>query len=287
MSGRNMTNACFNAGQNVPGASNALCRANFRNRGGGVVNSLPGWVGFNTVAISSTPCQGLSVNFPSIVIRRCGLATERNRTQVFRDWSKRCYGKKQKSANYYNGPQQQETERRRVIAQSPQTERRRFLCSEARGHGDGRDNRQVSAENHYQGRRDIPWNECWRRARIADQTAGCPKSIKCRSVIRGGRRELVHDLGEPVGTRITYSLGTPVASRKVPSGKKNHDRVNQKGDHRELHLASLDLFTQILRGSSHHHPSDEESEYQKEQHINHPHTLPAKDAIQPHTNHGR
>jgi hypothetical protein len=64
MSGRNMTNACFNAGQNVSGASNALRRANFRNRdGGGVATSLTFWAGFNTVAISSTPFHGLLVNF--------------------------------------------------------------------------------------------------------------------------------------------------------------------------------------------------------------------------------
>jgi hypothetical protein len=65
MSGRNMTNACFNAGQNVSGASNALRRANFRNRdGGGVATSLTltFWAGFNSVAISSTPFQGLLVN---------------------------------------------------------------------------------------------------------------------------------------------------------------------------------------------------------------------------------
>jgi hypothetical protein len=61
MSGRNMTNACFNAGQNVSGASNALRRANFRNRDGGAVTSLTFSVGFNIVAISSTPFQGLLV----------------------------------------------------------------------------------------------------------------------------------------------------------------------------------------------------------------------------------
>ena len=38
---------------------------------------------------------------------------------MFRHWSKRGYGQKQEGADNYNGPQQQETERRRVIAQSP------------------------------------------------------------------------------------------------------------------------------------------------------------------------
>ena len=56
MSGRNMTNACFNAGPNVSGASNALRRANFRHRGGGVVTSLEGWDGINTVAIAISLC---------------------------------------------------------------------------------------------------------------------------------------------------------------------------------------------------------------------------------------
>jgi hypothetical protein len=56
-----MTNACFNAGQNVPGARDALRRANFRNRDGGAVTSLTFSVGFNIVAISSTPFQGLLV----------------------------------------------------------------------------------------------------------------------------------------------------------------------------------------------------------------------------------
>ena len=54
MSGRNMTNACFNAGQNVSGASNVLRRANFRNRDGGVVTSLKGWDGSDTVGIASS-----------------------------------------------------------------------------------------------------------------------------------------------------------------------------------------------------------------------------------------
>jgi hypothetical protein len=58
-----MTNAYFNAGPNVPGASNALRRANFRNRDGGVATSLTFSVGFNIVGISSTPFQGLLVNF--------------------------------------------------------------------------------------------------------------------------------------------------------------------------------------------------------------------------------
>jgi hypothetical protein len=58
MSGRNMTNACFNAGPNVSGASNVLRRANFRNRGCGVVTSLAGWDGFNNVAIASCLFMG-------------------------------------------------------------------------------------------------------------------------------------------------------------------------------------------------------------------------------------
>jgi hypothetical protein len=76
MSGRNMTNACFKAGQNVSGASNVLRRTNFRNRGCGAVAPLAGgWDGFNIVAIASS----LSL----------GLATKRNGTEVFRHWSKR------------------------------------------------------------------------------------------------------------------------------------------------------------------------------------------------------
>ena len=43
--------------------ANALRRANFRNRDGGVVTSLTFSVGFNIVGISSTPFQGLLVNF--------------------------------------------------------------------------------------------------------------------------------------------------------------------------------------------------------------------------------
>jgi len=54
MSGRNIINACFNAGPNVSGASNALRRANFRNRDGGLVTSLKGWDGFNTVGIEGS-----------------------------------------------------------------------------------------------------------------------------------------------------------------------------------------------------------------------------------------
>jgi hypothetical protein len=59
-----MTNACFNAGQNVSGASNALRRANFRYRGGGVVTSLTFWAGFNTVGISSYSFSGIIGEFP-------------------------------------------------------------------------------------------------------------------------------------------------------------------------------------------------------------------------------
>jgi hypothetical protein len=50
-----MTNDCLNAGQNVPGASNALRRANFRYRDVGAATSLAFSVGFNTVAIFIAP----------------------------------------------------------------------------------------------------------------------------------------------------------------------------------------------------------------------------------------
>src|ERR1700736_1716365 len=157
MSGRNITNACFKAGPNVSGASNAARRANFRYRGGGAATSLTGWDVFNTVAIAS---------FLSL-----GLATKRNRTEVFCQWSKRSYGQKQKGANDYYCTQQQKAEGRRVVAQSSQSKRRRFLCAETRCHGYGGDNRQVPAEYHYQTCCNVPWHECRRGVRITDRPA--------------------------------------------------------------------------------------------------------------------
>jgi hypothetical protein len=91
MSGRNITNACFNAGPNVPGASNALLRANFRYRDGGGLTSLADSDGFNSVAIAS--------------FLPAGLAAKWNWTEVFCQGSKRGHRQEQKGANDYNRTQ--------------------------------------------------------------------------------------------------------------------------------------------------------------------------------------
>ena len=78
-----------------------------------------------------------------------GLATEWNRTEMFRERPKRGYRQKEQCANNQNRSAEQETEGRSVVTQSPQAERNGLLCSETRRHGNWRNDRQEPADENY------------------------------------------------------------------------------------------------------------------------------------------
>ena len=93
-----------------------------------------------------------------------------------------------------NGPEQEYAKGGSVSTESPHTKRARFLCSEICRHGDWRDNRQITTEEHHETSSDIPWNGLWIGVRIVCQTIDNLQSIKGRAVIRGRGREVVQHL---------------------------------------------------------------------------------------------
>src|SRR5580704_2428482 len=61
----------------------------------------------------------------------------------------------------------------------------------------------------------------------------------------------------------------------------------QQSDQRKFYFARADLFPEVLRRSTDHLPNYENSDDEKEQHVDHADAFPAIDAIHPHAKEGR
>ena len=63
--------------------------------------------------------------------------------------------------------------------------------------------------------------------------------------------------------------------------------MNEQGEHRQLHLAGLDLLAEVLRRAAHHQAGQEDADDQVDQHVDQADALAAEDAVEPHAGEGR
>ncbi len=86
---------------------------------------------------------------------------------------------------------------------------------------------------------------------------------------------------------IVGRLGAPIEGRKQAGRSQNHDRVDQEGQHGELHLAGLDLLAEILGRPPDHQSRQKHAHNQVDEQVDHAHPLAAEDAVEPHARQGR
>ena len=88
---------------------------------------------------------------------------------------------------------------------------------------------------------------------------------------------------KPVGGRDCSSTSSPQSSGGEQAGRaEDHERVDQQGQHGQLHLAGLDLLAEVLRRSADHQPGQEDADDQVDEQVDQADADAAEDAVEPH-----
>ena len=109
--------------------------------------------------------------------------------------------------------------------------------------------------------------------------------FKTGAVVRRRGGVFIQHLAQAVETGIG-NAGLPGGCRHR-QGSKGQDQqgMDDDGQCRQLHFASLDLLAQIFGGAAHHQPADEHRQDGVQNHVHEAHALAAKDTVEHHVQH--
>src|SRR5262245_47202575 len=135
--------------------------------------------------------------------------------------------------------------------------RDRFLLRERAGDRHGRDDHPETADQHRDGAGEIVEHD-------VSSEAG-----EGRAVVGGLRGVSVEHLGEAVRARVGHGGDRRRDHYRHRGPAEIHQRQNEDGEHRHLHLLGLDLLADIFGRAAHHQPGDEDRENDEQQHAVH------------------
>src|SRR2546430_961349 len=145
--------------------------------------------------------------------------------------------------------------------------RHRLLFRERARDCHGRDDHPEAADQHRDGAGEV----------VEHDISGEPR--KGRAVVAGLRGVGVEHLGEAVRSRIGHRRdgGRNHHGNRGPT--EIHQRQDQNGEHRHLHLFGLDLLTDVFGRAADHQAGDEDRDDDEQQHAVHAGADPADDNL--------
>src|SRR5438876_2362163 len=187
--------------------------------------------------------------------------------EMLHDRAERERGKERERADDEDHRDEQTDEETAVRREGAGTRRSHLLVHHRSGDGDGRDHHQEAADEHVRPEGQVVEE----RVRV--------QSRERRAVVPRAAGECVEDLREAVRAGIAQGGGA-VGHDQRP-GRQGEDEQGEDEDveHRQLHLARLDLLAQVLGGASDHQAGNEDGENHEDQHPVHSGADPAEDDL--------
>ncbi len=149
---------------------------------------------------------------------------------------------------------QQDHEDRSISRESPGTRRHGLLRDQRAGQRQDGNLHHEAPEQHHERQREV-----------VEGGVGV-ESAEGRSVVRARFGVRVENLRKTMRTRIGDSRQSGFGDHRDAGRQQNHRREDQDEQHRELHLARLDLFTEVFRRATHHQSRDEDGQHRHHQH---------------------
>src|SRR5262249_43131763 len=168
-SGRSIANERTSAARTSSGASRSARRILRGGRG------IPGGTGGSSSRGTAT------LDWLIVVVLS---AAERDRAEVLGERAERRDRQEQESADDHDRPDEEPRERAGVVTQRAETEGRGLLRAEARGHRDGRDDGNESADDDHEPGGDVEGDGGRRRRRIGGEPEGYAEPVEGRAVVR-------------------------------------------------------------------------------------------------------
>ena len=150
-------------------------------------------------------------------------------------------------------PTSRPTHRPPVVGKEPAPFRMVFLGRQRAGDRERRDDHEEAADEH----RD--------RERQRPEGVGCGQAGEGGAVVSRRRRVGVEDLAEAVRALVEQALEPVRIDRGERRAAEDHQRQDRDGEHRQLHLAALDLLADIFGRAPDHQPGDEDRDDREQQ----------------------
>src|SRR5580704_16552964 len=178
ISGRSITNDCFNDSRTSSG-SNSL-RLFIRRGGFGCSGVRSLRTGCAAAPISRPPKMLSPANpkLPELALVATQLSAEGDRPQVLGQRSERGNWQEQQRADDNDRPEEEATEGKGVVATGPQSKGCLLFHTEECRHRDRRYDRQVPPEQNHQTAADVPWNGFRRRIGVVIQAIAHTQAVK-------------------------------------------------------------------------------------------------------------
>ena len=92
---------------------------------------------------------------------------------------------------------------------------------------------------------------------------------------------------KPCGAGVARRLRPPIQGGEQGGRPQDDDRVDEQGDHGQLHLAGLDLAAEVFRRAADHQAAEEDGQDEVQQQVDEADALAAEDAVEPHADERR